>query len=358
MSGDPVLPLPEDEELTRLRADLARLEEELADRELDLATKGRELADFQSHYLATVGVRIAELDELEAQIAANLARSEGTPEAEEAAEQAQERARASSAGLEDDPHVGGQSAPERPLSADLKSLFRTVAKAVHPDLAADADDRAAREQSMASANAAYAADDIIALQSVWDEWKRRPQAVVGEGTAAELVRTIRSIAAVKARLAAIDEELSALASGTLASLYQRSLDARSKGRDLLREMADEIGERVQAARERLEAVRIDVNTTSPEGIADHVFSAPSAARGWTHSLVVAESGNLWSWGWNDHGQLGHGDLEARYSPACVEPAHDWVAVAAGAGHSVGLKQDRSLWAWGRNDHGQLGLAGC
>lgn len=81
---------PEEEELARLRAHLAELQEELADRELDLATRRRELLDFQTRYLAIVGTRLAELDQLEAQIAALLAAQAPSPEADREVEATRE----------------------------------------------------------------------------------------------------------------------------------------------------------------------------------------------------------------------------------------------------------------------------
>lgn len=65
---------PEDEELAKKRLELAKLESELADRELYVATLRSELASFERQYLKIVGTRYAELDEINAQIAEQLAR--------------------------------------------------------------------------------------------------------------------------------------------------------------------------------------------------------------------------------------------------------------------------------------------
>ena len=40
------------------------------------------------------------------------------------------------------------------------------------------------------------------------------------------------------------------------------------------------------------------------------------AAGGAHSLALV-AGALWSWGWNRHGQLGHGDSHARHTPCRV-----------------------------------------
>ena len=43
------------------------------------------------------------------------------------------------------------------------------------------------------------------------------------------------------------------------------------------------------------------------------------AAGGSHSLALV-AGALWSWGWNRHGQLGHGDSHARHTPCRVVAA--------------------------------------
>jgi septal ring factor EnvC (AmiA/AmiB activator) len=56
---------PEEQELENKQRELAALETELAERELDLATLQAELHTFEREYLRVVGVRYAELDEIE-----------------------------------------------------------------------------------------------------------------------------------------------------------------------------------------------------------------------------------------------------------------------------------------------------
>jgi tetratricopeptide (TPR) repeat protein len=65
---------PEREELEEKRRQLEALDEELAQRELDLATLNITLARFGYLYFRIVGVRYAELDDLESRVAALCAR--------------------------------------------------------------------------------------------------------------------------------------------------------------------------------------------------------------------------------------------------------------------------------------------
>jgi len=248
---------PEEEELARLRAKLASLKDELADRELELATRRRELLDFQLRYLAIVGTRFAELDRLLAEIAALEAARAPSAEAQRQAEASAEQARESAEALGDDPDALRQAAeePKLEISEDLKKLYRKVAKAVHPDYATDDDDRALRERAMAEANTAYEAGDVQRLRAILEDWENSPDAVTGDGTGADLVRVIRAIAAVEARLAALVSELATCAEGSLAELADEAMTAEAEGRDLLRDMADEVERRIDAARRKLADLR-------------------------------------------------------------------------------------------------------
>jgi alpha-tubulin suppressor-like RCC1 family protein len=82
------------------------------------------------------------------------------------------------------------------------------------------------------------------------------------------------------------------------------------------------------------------------------------AIGTDHSLAVVEAGSVYTWGYNYYGQLGlgnHGDGTKRLVPTEVPGVNEVVAVAAGSYHSFVLSRDGTVMACGRNDAGQLGL---
>lgn len=241
---------PEEEELARKLAELAALETELAERELDLATLVSELHLFERRYLHVVGARYAKLDELRALIAEARARqtphdTQARQDAAQARHRAQESAQAAGAA---DAH-----APEarfRP-SENLKSLFREVARRVHPDLATDEQERARRTRLMAEANSAYEEGDEARLQAILQEWESSPEAVKGEGPGAELVRVIRKIAQVRARLNAIEVEMTRLKGSPLCALKAKVEEVEAEGRDLLAEMTAALDRQIANAREEL-----------------------------------------------------------------------------------------------------------
>lgn len=76
------------------------------------------------------------------------------------------------------------------------------------------------------------------------------------------------------------------------------------------------------------------------------------AGGLAHSLVVKGDGTLWTFGFNDCGQLGTGDTNSRNLPTQIMTGVK--SALGGRGHSLVLKSDGTLWTFGANYCGQLG----
>ena len=67
------------------------------------------------------------------------------------------------------------------------------------------------------------------------------------------------------------------------------------------------------------------------------------------------SGNLWTWGYNNNGQLGNNTITSRSSPVqTIACGSNWKQVAYGYYHIAAIKTDGTLWLWGNNQYGQLG----
>ncbi|MDY0289789.1 MAG: hypothetical protein RBR15_13265 [Sphaerochaeta sp.] len=78
-----------------------------------------------------------------------------------------------------------------------------------------------------------------------------------------------------------------------------------------------------------------------------------------HTMVAMESGMVWSFGKNDHGQLGNGFTTNSTQPVLLMKNSNTamtnvVKVSAGGQHSLILLSNGEAWAVGSNNSGQLG----
>ena len=81
----------------------------------------------------------------------------------------------------------------------------------------------------------------------------------------------------------------------------------------------------------------------------------ACAAGDNHTLVVKDDGTAWAWGLNSDGQLGDGTTTSRTAPVAVSGLTDTLLISGGAAHSLALADDGTAWAWGSNSRGQLGI---
>ncbi|MGG1657973.1 S-layer homology domain-containing protein [Brevibacillus sp. NRS-1366] len=92
-------------------------------------------------------------------------------------------------------------------------------------------------------------------------------------------------------------------------------------------------------------------------------TVPTVIGGDGHSVALKSDGTVWTWGENGYGQLGIGTIDKGSSvPVQVSNLSNVVAIAAEGGesflktgHTVALKSDGTVWTWGNNEHGQLGI---
>lgn len=77
-----------------------------------------------------------------------------------------------------------------------------------------------------------------------------------------------------------------------------------------------------------------------------------------HTLFLKADGTLAAAGANDVGQLGIGSMVPRFSsvmPVTDSSMKSVIQISAGYRHSVALRSDRTVYSWGVNDKGQLGV---
>ena len=75
----------------------------------------------------------------------------------------------------------------------------------------------------------------------------------------------------------------------------------------------------------------------------------------SHTAAIKTDGTLWSWGRNLYGQLGTNDTNNRCTPVTTfAGGTNWKQVFCGSFHTAAIKTDGTLWGWGRNAYGQIG----
>jgi|SoiMethySBSTD1v2_1073268.scaffolds.fasta_scaffold04275_9 chromosome segregation ATPase len=223
---------------------LSALETQLAAREQELSALKSHLLELQTKYFEELGPLYARLHELEETLATIEIRLGLRPPPDLESDEADDAGEAGGA------HgCSNQAAP----SHNLKKVFRELAKAIHPDRAADERTRYRRHSLMAEANRAYAERDEDRLRLILSAWERSADLAPDEGGGHR--RAHRRIADIDARLIAIDAELADLRRSAIARLANRIDEARSQGWDLFAEIVQEVKREVTRATSRLAALQ-------------------------------------------------------------------------------------------------------
>ena len=230
--------------LDGLRSTLDELETALTRRAAEIAQTRSDLAAFKIRYSQEVGLLHEELDDLQRAIS----------EAEQA------NALSQRPGDDGAPQPASSSGPRpaplpRFTSDAVRKLFRDVAKAIHPDLAADEVTRDRRHSLMIEANRAYALGDEERLRWVLEAWERSPEAVRGSDPEAIRQRLLRRIAQVEEQLEIYADEQASIAASPLSQLKVMVDEAAARGKDLMADTVVRLKRDILAARNRLDAIR-------------------------------------------------------------------------------------------------------
>ncbi len=228
------------EQLTRLRAALEQSQADLIEAEAQLADELAAVNAFEFEFEARVGHLWDKLDALEGEIERYQDRIQLMRDGYLSVERQYRRAWQA-------PPTSAPTPPAQPLSpaseAQLKRLYRQLARRYHPDLAADDAERAFRTERMAAINDAYAARSLTELEALAAE----SGATIHTGrvqpgqTEAQMIQALQDqLARCQRRLRQIEDELRGLHQRPSVQLSLEVKVARRQGRDLLGEMADEL----------------------------------------------------------------------------------------------------------------------
>ena len=219
------------------------------------------LEQFEARYTMDVARLYAEFDEIEAEIAEEEYKLVPDDEdikrkAEELRRQAEESAARAAAGDE---------VRDFDPTPEARKAYHSLARLIHPDLALDAADKEKRHVLMAELNQAYSAGDQSKLDRLAAEIHISPDVITGDSIGDRLVRAIRQIAQVQARLAGIKVERVESETSELFELLQRVDSERLEGRDLLAQMAARTRVHITKSQRRLANLR-SVNKAAEEHV--------------------------------------------------------------------------------------------
>ncbi len=238
------------EKLARLRAEVAEVQDELIEAEAELADRKADIALFEHEYNARVGQALDQLAALEVQVKDYLDRIKeyrnkrifGT--AHVPVEEQYRRVWQQPAS----PPPPPPPEPTTPATeAQIKKLYRQLARHFHPDLAQDDADRKLRTDKMAAINDAYAARSMMELMALARDMKgaKAGGLPAADKTDEEMVQVLeREINRCRRRLREIDLEMNQLHNHHLVSLMVEVKFASRQGRDLLAEMAAEVARKI------------------------------------------------------------------------------------------------------------------
>ncbi len=246
---------PADAALVEKREQLAVVRTMLAERETELAQVRAQLKAFEGRYLRQVGILYAQLDDLEARIAEHEATLYGSDSARARAEESRQRAQET----HDAAFGEAREAEEFEPPPSLKTLFRDVAKRIHPDFARDKAEGQYFTLLMARANQAYSRGDTETLQRLLDDHLEINASVAGEGAAAELLRISRQIRHAERDIANLEAERHMLLASEIAQLHLDAEAAAVQHRDLLTELASAIHAQIAEAQRRFDLIDRQIN---------------------------------------------------------------------------------------------------
>jgi hypothetical protein len=245
------LKTPEEVELEHKYKQLGQVKAELQRREQDYCRLKSEIRAFEQVYEDMLGVRIQTLEDLEWQLKGLLGETTEESSTDPLKQSPLYSHFQHSTDLLDD-----EEAPQDVANLSLKSLYRGVAKAVHPDLAADEADCRRRQELMALANEAYQTGNRQVLIDLLSEWEQAPDSYGSElDIALELVRVIRQLAAVQQNIHAVIRQTEELKQADIYTFKLRVDDVLGDGVDLLAEMAAAVDLDIARIRRRLSTVR-------------------------------------------------------------------------------------------------------
>lgn len=234
------------EKLTQLRLAVEVARRELIEAEAELADRRADIEAFEFEYEATVGVLLMQLELVDAELKDYLDRIQ---------QRRNEKTFGTSfSSVEEQYRKTWRSAPTMPppkkkvfvsenTEAQIKKLYRQLARRYHPDLAANEAERDFRTNMMTAVNDAYAARSLAELMALMSKLEGEGQQEQSEkaGTGIDMIKALEEeLTRCQRRLLQINITMQSLYTHHLVELSTEVKFGKQQGRDILAEMATEI----------------------------------------------------------------------------------------------------------------------
>ena len=99
---------------------------------------------------------------------------------------------------------------------------------------------------------------------------------------------------------------------------------------------------------------VPVHVLGPKGVG-YLTGVTAVMGGEQHNFALKSDGTVWSWGMNMTDQLGDGNAQDSSTPVQVAGLNSIVSLGGRGYHSLAVKSDGTVWAWGWDYHGALGV---
>jgi hypothetical protein len=224
---------------TELAQELLRLQSLLSERRVQLLALQEELRAFRARYTQVVGSQLAELAEVERALREAERQTLGTDERDE------EDADGTANGVV-------QESTTLPVKTSLRKLFWSVAKMFHPDHAPDEMEARRRHTIMAEASRAYSEGDVESLNTLLGDEELRFFCASAQGHEQEAEDLGSKLLNIKEELRTIEFGIKRIRQDGLYRLKLSVDEEAARGRDALREQAEQLRRQITKARRRLE----------------------------------------------------------------------------------------------------------
>ncbi|WP_420627677.1 DnaJ domain-containing protein [Candidatus Leptofilum sp.] len=255
------------EKVKRLRQELDEVRRELAEAEAELNSQLEDVQAFEFRFEAHVGQLLDQLATLESEVDSYLTRiklmrhQQSFANSDAAFDPVEEQFRQTWQQSSETAVSKPPPPPPAATQAQLKKMYRQLARQFHPDLALDEADRQYRTDKMAAINDAYQAQSMVELMALAEELEaHQSQRQTEQPPDKEMAQALQEeIERCRRRLRSLDNELQNLPNRSMVDLALKVKLAQREGRDLLAEMAEELERKIARKTAERDMLRTQFN---------------------------------------------------------------------------------------------------